>query len=376
MQKSFRRIAPLLLLLIIIGAAATYFFVSRKGGEEPVPPPAPPQSELQKIEPVQEVELVSEQESNPPSFFEEPRDQEEVDSAKVAPPAAPKPSIEKADRPEPQFADEKRVPPVSEPLVEEPHDEETSMVQPQEGDSPGEVRTVVKDWIRDLVAWLWFGIGANYQYYLQTVPDLGEARFENIVGPTWLVRAGVQSALFGVDLSYKDTPGKMNSSETVVISNGDYNWKTYSGEILYRFSRELNWTLRAGFQHHLAPFMHRDPIDPVIEVRNVALTMLTAGFDRVFPISDWLRFEWQMRYQHPLLARAVDGTEFNVKTTFNFDGSLGAVMAVGERARIGLFWYGQWHQYQFNYGGSNTWAFSGDQTLFYSNLELRFGLEF
>jgi hypothetical protein len=44
---------------------------------------------------------------------------------------------------------------------------------------------------------------------------------------------------------------------------------------------------------------------------------------------------------------------------------------------MGAYWYGQWHEYKFNYYNANDGVEnSGDQSLFYSNAELRLGLEF
>ncbi len=223
--------------------------------------------------------------------------------------------------------------------------------------------------------WVWIGGGMNFQYYKQSVPNInGEATFQNIQGPTALVNAGTQSETWGLDLSYKQTPGKMSSSSTVTVTNGNYNWRTLSAEGLYR--KDDNWNFRLGFQHHLMPFMALDAASAVLDVKSNSLTMFTVGFNRShFLVSNKLRGEWQMRYQHPLLSGSTDSTSFSVKPKFAFDGSVGSVYSLSDTSRIGLFWYGQWHQYSFDYGsGAN--AFSGNQTLFYSNIEIRLGFEF
>jgi hypothetical protein len=69
------------------------------------------------------------------------------------------------------------------------------------------------------------------------------------------------------------------------------------------------------------------------------------------------------------------GSGFTIKSKFGFDGSLGAVYYMAPKLRTGLFWFGQWHNYDFVYTGSNTQNV-GAQTLFYSNLEFRLGTEF
>lgn len=222
--------------------------------------------------------------------------------------------------------------------------------------------------------WLWLGSGMNFQYYKQSIPNInGEATFQNIQGPTLLIHGGAQGKTFGIDLSYKETPGKMSSSSSITVTNGKYNWRTLSTEGLYRFNE--NWNFRLGFQNHLMPFMVLDATSAVLDVKTNTLTMLTFGFDQRFHLSNKLRAEWQMRYQQPLLSGSSDGTVFNVKPKFAFDGSVGNVYLLSDTTRLGVYWYGQWHQYNFIYGRSVS-EFSGSQTLFYSNIEIRLGLEF
>ena len=222
--------------------------------------------------------------------------------------------------------------------------------------------------------WLWIGAGMNFQYYNQSIPGIsGEATFQNIQGPTSLIRLGAQGETLGLDLSYKETPGKMSSSSTIAVTNGNYSWRTLSAEGLYRKDDDLNF--RAGFQHHSMPFMSLDATTAIVDVKANTLTMATLGFDRSFKFSDKLRGEWQMRYQHPLLSGSTDAIPFSVTPKFAFDGSIGSVYSLNKTARAGLYWYGQWHEYGFSYDrGTN--AFSGSQTLFYSNVEVRLGLEF
>lgn len=223
--------------------------------------------------------------------------------------------------------------------------------------------------------WLWIGSGANYQYYQQSIPSVdGDSSFQNIKAPTSFARAGFQGENFGVDLSYKQTPGEIKSSKTISVQNGNYRWETLSSEVLYRLTNRL-WNLRFGVQHHQMPFMVLDTLTSTVTVTSNTLSMLTAGFDRTYQISEKLRGEWQMRYQHPLLAGAPDNAKFKVSSRFAFDGSIGAVYRFNPTFRGGVFWYGQWHSYGFHYE-SPSGVSNGDQTLFYSNLELRFGLEF
>lgn len=222
--------------------------------------------------------------------------------------------------------------------------------------------------------WIWGGIGENYQYYQQSIPSLsGSAKFQNIQGPTWSVIAGAQGQNFGVEISHKETPGFMEGPAETKTVNGNYVWKTMAAEGLYKPDGS-SWRFRGGLQHHLMPFMTYTPSTKVLEIKSNTLVVATIGFDRYFPISKKLRAEWQMHYQHPILSGTNSSDEFSVNSVFAFDGSLGVSYKVDEKFRLGLYWYGQYHNYKFDYAAAS--SFSGDQTLMYSNAELRAGWEF
>jgi hypothetical protein len=222
--------------------------------------------------------------------------------------------------------------------------------------------------------WVWLGAGVNLQLYRQSTSGLGDLEFQYITGPTLDLRGGFMGENFGLDLGFQNTPGHLESSDATSIRNGDYAWKTMSVELLGRGSSASAWRYRLGFQSHLLPFLIRNSSTGVIEVQSHFLTLASVGFDRSFAVSDKLRIEWQMRYQIPVLTGAVNGTRVQISPKMDFDGSIGGVIPLGERSRLGLYWYGQWQQYGFDY--ASTPAISGEQMLFYSNIEARYGLEF
>lgn len=223
--------------------------------------------------------------------------------------------------------------------------------------------------------WLWAGAGSNYQYYQQTIPSVdGEAKFNNVQSPTMMMRGGFQGTTWGVDASYKDTPGTMESSSSVSVLNGTYNWRTLTLEGLYRI--HSLWNLRFGVQHHAMPFIVLNASTSTIDITSNTLTLATIGFDRSFTLSRKWRGEWLMRYQQPLSSAGGNGTSFKIHPKFAFDGSLGGVYDLGNQFLLGAYWYGQWHEYKFDYGDNSSNSFSGSQTLFYSNIEMRLGFEF
>lgn len=227
---------------------------------------------------------------------------------------------------------------------------------------------------KDSEFWIWGGVGENYQYYEQTIPSLsGSTKFQNIQGPTLYFSAGTQGNNFGVEFTHKQTPGQMQVPSGATILNGDFIWKTLSVEGLYKID-DSTIRLRSGVQYHLMPFMVYNPITLELDVKSNTLALATVGFDKIFPISKKLRGEWLMRYQHPIISGTSNSDSFDVSPLLAFDGSIGTVYSVGENLRLGLYWYGQYHHYRFKYSGAS--IFSGEQTLFYSNAEVRVGWEF
>ncbi|RYZ76110.1 MAG: hypothetical protein EOP05_06010 [Proteobacteria bacterium] len=224
------------------------------------------------------------------------------------------------------------------------------------------------------VFWLWGGLGANYQFYQQTIPSIqGSGTFQNIQAPVVSIRGGFQGDTWGLSTGFRQTPGQMESKGRTRVINGGYHWTTLEIEGLRRVSP--SWNLRFGVQHHLMPFMVFQPATQILDVRTNTLTMATLGFDKSFPIANKVRGEWTLRYQQPISSGASDGERFDVKSKAAFDGSLGGIYNLNENTRLGLFWYGQYHQYRFNYG-SGMEEFSGTQKILYSNIEVRLGLEF
>lgn len=86
-------------------------------------------------------------------------------------------------------------------------------------------------------------------------------------------------------------------------------------------------------------------------------------------------FYWLTRYQFPFASTAEGSNQYEIKPTFAFDGSIGTSYNLSQRLRLGLFWYGQWHQYNFVYGDADV-TNAGFQSLFYSSIDLRLGFDF
>ncbi len=238
---------------------------------------------------------------------------------------------------------------------------------------------------------LWFGSGFNYLRYQQESSAIGsQLEFQTFKGPSFFGRGWWKiNDQFDATFEAKMSPGSTTSSEAIQIAGGNYNWLIFALEGTYYRPQwthilwkeyDSRWGVRFGLQHHLVPFISRTGASETeAEVVTNSITMFTLGFQNNIDISTRWAFEWFMRYQYPLTA----GNVFQLKPKFGFDGSLGIIRALKHSWKLGLFWYGQWHDYNFTHQdrylinqGNPSPEIAGHQSLFFSNIELRAGYEF
>ncbi|MGE0528318.1 MAG: hypothetical protein AB7G93_23410 [Bdellovibrionales bacterium] len=242
------------------------------------------------------------------------------------------------------------------------------------------VERVRKDNLEKSGWWAWLGTGMNYVDYRQSVPGRGTLTSQNIKAPSQYFEGGyVGSRGLGGVITYKNTPGEL-IFENAVASNAEYSWLTLGLEGIVRRTASLSlldrpvlYGLRAGVQQHKTPFVFLDE-EAELSVRENEMTTGSLG-----ALAEWSRrrwtYYWSMRYQFPLSAKANGASEFEIKPTFGFDGSIGTSYNFTEQLKLGFFWYGQWHQYNFVYVNPEV-TNEGFQSLFYSNIDLRLGFEF
>ena len=221
----------------------------------------------------------------------------------------------------------------------------------------------------------WLGMGENYQYQQQSVPSVsGQSKFQNIQGPSLSVAARLLGKKLGAEVAYKEIPGRMESSSSVTVVDGNFNWKILSIDSLYKFENS-NTFLKSGLQFDSVPYMDLNAVNATLTVRSNTITTFKVGFEKNYLFSEKVRGEWIMQYQHPILTGTSNGNNFTIKPEFAFNGSIGSIYKFNETMHFGIFWYGQWYQYNFEYG-TNSSVYSGKQILFYSNLDLRIGWNF
>ncbi len=234
-------------------------------------------------------------------------------------------------------------------------------------------------WVRN-GWWAWAGSGSNRVITKQSVPGRGTAdSFGNYFGSKYFEAGYNGSTGWGGVVSYKSTPGKIET-ENAVIDETAYTWSTVGVEGVRRNLMRIPYTnipmvggIRLGVQQHKTPFVFLDA-DANLKLKENKMSTASFGL-----VSEVQRRKWTyyflMRYQYPFASTAEGSSQFEIKPTFAFDGSIGTSYNITQRLKVGLFWYGQWHQYNFVYGDPDV-TNVGFQSLFYTNLDLRIGFEF
>lgn len=228
--------------------------------------------------------------------------------------------------------------------------------------------------------WFWGGSGVNYVNVRQTIANTADVEYKNTKGPSAYLEAGwLGRGKFGGVVSFKRTPGDIRVDNYPVNKRG-FTWTTTSAEGLWLtpwhtklWRMPVVWTVRAGVQNHSFPFLYIESGNEVIQATNNMLTA-TVGFIAE-TLKNKFKYYWSMRYQQPLSSGSEGGNSFTVTPILAFDGSVGASYNFTDRWKLGTFWYGQLHSYNFNYASSSQQN-AGVQNLFYSNFELRVGIDF
>ena len=239
---------------------------------------------------------------------------------------------------------------------------------------------------------IWGGLGINYLQYSQSSADLSsDLTLKSFDFPTLYGKVSHRiNDKFSFTATANQAPGKSEGSTNVNVGQGSYNWSYLTGEFTYFHprlkSRSKNYHSEVGFnfgaQYHIVPFIARssttDPAEVSIETNGIWLNAI--GVTWLVHLNRYYSVETFMRYQVPFAT----GSLFHVVYKFAFDGSLGLIYKWTPEWNFGLFWYGQYHSYEFSSHRDKYFAanggggpdISGEQSLLYSNLEFRVGWTF
>ena len=234
--------------------------------------------------------------------------------------------------------------------------------------------------------YFWFGAGLNFLSLSQTDTDSSTFNFQGTPNSSYFFKVGgyVSKDAPGVEFSYKNAPGSIASSSTLTVTNSNYTWQTFAVEALFLLKEDpfmiskldKTWTARLGVQQHFNPYLATQSAS-LIDVKQNSITNASLGLELVLGAKQKVRYEFLARYQHPIASSASGGNTYSAKPKLAFDGSVGLATNLSKNFLLGAYWYGQWNQYTFSYYDKPiSTSNSGNQSLFYSSMEVRLGYIF
>jgi hypothetical protein len=228
---------------------------------------------------------------------------------------------------------------------------------------------------------IWFSIGAGitFQRHSQTLGSETDIKFQSLDLPSLGVRgvhAGEKWMFAG---EYKYQPGRVSSiSRPFTMSDREFEWSTFSleGGRNWKndyFGQRARFTYLLGVQNHQLPFFQVQAGNE-IAIKKLVITNFSLGGMFTLELTPRIWFETYMRYQLPYSSSLqTSASNVSIDPNFAFDGSVGMLFERRKNQYIGLNWLGQWHSYNFvSRDDIDLSETRGDQSLFYSNLDIRY----
>ncbi len=222
--------------------------------------------------------------------------------------------------------------------------------------------------------WFQLGFGISFMDYYQTIVSTnplvtsGDLAYNSLVPPSIKLSLGGYFGRNGFSFSYLNSKGEVDNTD-----NGQaietYTWSILEADYLRTWVEKQEWGIysRLGLVSHNMPLLSID--NSLVSITNNDVLMAALGFGGHYLLSTKMRFEIFMRYQHPISASG--GENFDIDAGLSFDGSVGVLYQIYQSHVLGLYWYGQSHDLAYTFED-----FSGDQNLFFSNLDIRYVYEF
>ncbi len=230
---------------------------------------------------------------------------------------------------------------------------------------------------------LWAGAGWTYQGYSQTNSASSDLKFQTIQAPGIVVRGGYWGDSWGLDLYFRDAPGKVQADAPLQVQTEDYHWRTIEAKGLYQLERNAKsrmlglasqWQIRFGAQSHDLPFLVREAGNQV-RLETNSFTMGTLGFGLLLGQEQKWTYEFAMGAQYPLSVKG-PGESFQATKNLGYEVQLGAAYKFAPQWRLGIFSYTQSLGYDYEYTKVGSPVQTGHQSVFYSTFDLRLGFEF
>lgn len=84
---------------------------------------------------------------------------------------------------------------------------------------------------------LWAGAGWTYQSNDQTTSGTRDLHFQTVQAPGIVLRGGYWGESWGLDLYFRDAPGKIEADAPLTVKTDSYHWRTLEAKGLYQFDR-------------------------------------------------------------------------------------------------------------------------------------------
>lgn len=230
---------------------------------------------------------------------------------------------------------------------------------------------------------LWAGAGWTYQSYNQTTSSSPNLNFTTVQAPGMVFRGGYWGESFGLDLYFRDAPGKIEADTPFTVKTSDYHWRTLEAKGLYQFDRgpssriaglPSQWQLRFGTQSHQVPYLNINASNE-ISVIDGNVTTATLGVGLLLGQEQAWSYEFAFGLQQPM-SSSMSGGDYTITPKTAFEAQLGAAYKFAPNWRLGVFSYTQSLEYAYEFKPTGGSLKTGNQKLFYTTFDLRLGYEF
>ena len=258
--------------------------------------------------------------------------------------------------------------PIPAPPAEKPRKEAPEICSSEEA-SPRSV------WPR---FWMYLGVGANYTRIEEKSSEV-KSTYPGLSAPSFAVEAGTALTDFtNIGVQYKTTPAN-GDNKAEDSSNLTYVWKTAGVEASTRLNRAVDqgsqWSLLYGIQYHAVPLVIFDSLTLKPLVREAQYLNASLGMKYQYFVSPRQFFVISGRYQQPLSSMSSGDHGFQMSSPLIFDGSVGSEYNLTDALWGGVYWYGQYHSFKYDYTESGALQ-QNTQAMIYSNIELRLSFRF
>lgn len=219
------------------------------------------------------------------------------------------------------------------------------------------------------------GVGIDYSIFRQSGnSNSTSGNFGSLALPSLALALKYRlNHVLKLNLEYQIAPGEIKTSDLAPIDQKSFNRKSTIFEFAYIFSQNHNshYSIITGFQSHEFPFLSEDSNSQLNLLKNTFLNFsIGLGYSYLF-ISNY-ELDLILRHQNMLNSQSLNHYDLKTSSGIDFDGSLGITKIFKSGLKLGLFWFGQQHTFNYDFLRDANLS-QGSQDFFDSNLQLRIG---